>query len=97
MVDGLIEQKIFIKMPQCGEFAAHRAAVHRVGKKLLNEIAHFIAAGGEERAALTQKSGELGDVGGVGGDGQRRQSLFDFQVVEEAGEDLSIGRGRDTN
>ena len=91
MVHHLVEQEITIKMAQGRKLASHGAAVNRIAEQLLDEFAHVVALGIEQRAlALFQKTGELPDVGGVGRDGKRRQSLFDFQIVEEPLDHASI-------
>ena len=71
-------------MTQGRKFPPHRPAVDRIAKQLLDELPNVIAPGIEQRAlALLQEGGELPYVGLVGSDGKRRQTLFDFQVVEK--------------
>ncbi len=78
-------------MAQGGKLASHRAAVNRIAEQLLDELAHMVALRIEQRAlALLQKTGELPNVGGVGRDGKRRQSLFDLQIVEEPFDHASV-------
>ena len=55
----------------------------------------MVALGIEQRALVfLQKAGELPDVGGIGRDGERRQTLFDLQIVEETVDHAGVGCGR---
>ena len=67
----------------------HRARnAGRSLSSLLNEFAHVAALGVEQRALVFfQEGGELSNVGRVGGDGQRRKTLFDLEIVAESVED----------
>ena len=71
-------------MAQSRKFASHRTAVDGIAEQLLDELAHMVALGIEQRAfVFLEKSGELPNVGGVGRDSERRQTLLDLQIVEE--------------
>ena len=84
MFNQLVEQQITIKMAQCGKLPSNRPSVHRVGEELLNEVADIVAAGMKQRTlALFQEFGELSDVAGIGPDTERRQPLFNLEIVEK--------------
>ena len=92
VVDFFVEQKVAVEMAEGGELAAHAAAIDLMRKKLLEEFANVVAASGEEQApGFLQELGELKDVGGVGGDGERGQAFLDAEVVEETGEHTRVG------
>src|SRR6266478_174137 len=79
-------------MTKRGELPPHAAAIHLMGKKLLQKLAYLIAPRGEQQPfALFQKLGELTNIGCVGGNRKRRQSLLDPQIVEKSGEHRRIG------
>ena len=79
-------------MAQGGKLASYRPAIYRVGEKFLDKIANFIAARVQRGVFLLREEGrELSDVGGIGGDRERRQSLFDFQVIKETSHQAGIG------
>ncbi len=70
-------------------------AIDGIGEQLLDELAHMVALGIEQRALmLLEESGELPDVGGVGRDREWRQTLLDLQIVEETGKYAGVGFGR---
>ena len=98
MLDHLVEQKIAIQVAQRRKLASHRTAIHGIAEQLLDELAHVVALGIEQCAlVLLEKAGELSDVGGVGRDGERRQTLFDLQIVEESVDYAGVGfRGHST-
>ena len=82
-------------MAQGREFASHGSSVDRIGEQLLDEIAHVFTLGIEQCAlVLFQERGELAYVRGVGPDCEWCQALFDFQIIEEAGDYAGIGFGR---
>src|SRR5438270_11904632 len=62
---------------------------------MLEEIADVSAAGGGQRTlAALEKLRELLDVGAIRGNGERRQSLLNLQVVEKRVHDGVAGAGR---
>src|SRR5256885_2906093 len=62
---------------------------------MLEEIADVSAAGGGQRTlAALEKLRELLDVGAIRGNGERRQSLLNLQVVEKRLHDGVAGAGR---
>ncbi len=74
--------KVFV--PRCG---------HRLdGKKAACRKSRTSTAscGQQQALAFFQKFRELANVGGVGADGKRRQSLLDSQIVEKAGEHARV-------
>ena len=77
VLDHLVEQKIAIQVAQRRELSSHRAAIDSIPEQLLDKFTHMVALGIEQRALVFfQKGGELSNVGGVGGNGQRCQILF---------------------
>src|ERR1700733_3960969 len=91
VVDFLIEQQVAIKMTKRRKLSSYAAAIHLMGKKLLQEVAHIDAARRQQQAlTLFQKFRELAHVGGVSADGKRRQSFLDSQIVEKAGEHARV-------
>ena len=84
VLDHLVEQKIAIQVTQRREFPSYRTAIHGIAKQLLDKFAHMVALGIEQRAfVFFEKSSELSNVGGIGGNSQRRETLFDLQIVDE--------------
>jgi len=43
VIDFLIQQQVAIKMPKRRQLSSHAAAVHLMGKKLLQKLANFDA------------------------------------------------------
>jgi len=82
-------------MPQRRELSRYRTAVDSIGKQLLQETAHVVASSIQQRAFVAIKNGrELVNVSGVGGNGKRSKSLFDFQIVNEVRNDSGVCLGR---
>ena len=92
VLDHLVEQKISIQMTQGRELPSHRPAIDSIAEQLLDEFAHMVALGIEQRAfVFFQEGSELPDVGGVGSNSQRRETFFDLEIVAETIEDTGIG------
>ncbi len=85
MFNHLVEQKVAIQVSQGREFPPDGTPVHRIAEQLLDELTHMFALGIEQRAfVFLEKEGELSNVCGVGGNGERSESLFDLQIVDES-------------
>src|SRR3984957_16923830 len=79
-------------MAQRRELPPDATPIHLIGKKLLQEIAHITASRLQELAfVFFQELTELANVGRVGANRKRCQSLLNPQVVEEAGEHARVG------
>ena len=81
-------------MPQSRKLSAHAAAVHAIGKKLLQEFAHVVSARSEQLSLpFFQELGKLRYIRCVG-TMESAQPFLDLKVVEKSGEQASIGIGR---
>src|SRR5258708_19578004 len=87
-------EEVQIQKGERREVSPDAATVHLIGKKLLQEFTHIAAARREQYAfAFFEELRELVNVGGVGADRKRRQSLLDSEVVEKAGKHARVGFG----
>src|SRR3954467_998957 len=95
VLDSLVEQQITIKMAQCRELASHTAAIHLVGKKLLQEFANITSPRRQQSSLLPgEKLRKLIDVRGLRSKGEPRQTFLDSQIVEKSREHRRIGLDR---
>jgi len=79
-------------MAQRRELTPHTAAIDLMRKKLLQKITDVGTARRQERTFIFfQEFRELADIGSVSTRSKRRESLFDFQVVEKTRKHAGVG------
>ena len=92
--DVAIQQQVLVEMPQRRQLARHAAPIDSIRQQRVQEVAHVLPPRIPQPAlSFQQKLGILLQIGLVGRNAERRQSLLDLQIVEKRVQQPQIGIG----